>query len=229
MAARKSASKSFAAVLEHSGNSLNWIIVRIPLDVAKIWGKRGQLRVQGEINGFAFRCTLFPTGQGSHYMIVNRAMQKGGKTQAGMEARFRLEPDDSPREVTVPAELLRVLRQAKRLQKFYDSLNESMRRYLASWVGDPKQSATRIRRAEQLAVRFMETMEAEIELPPLIQSALMANPKARAGWEQMSPTHRRRHLLGIFYYSQPASRARRLAKAMEEMVQYAEKRDLHDD
>ncbi|HLY98231.1 MAG TPA: YdeI/OmpD-associated family protein [Candidatus Angelobacter sp.] len=229
MPARKTASKSFAAVLEHSGNSLNWVIVRIPLDVAKIWGKRGQLRVQGEINGFAFRSCLFPTGEGGHYMIVNRTMQKGGKVSVNMEARFRLEPDDSPREVTVPAELLRVLRQAKRLQKFYDSLNESMRRYLASWVGDPKHSATRIRRADQLAVRFMETMEAEIELPPLIQTALMGNPKARAGWELMPRTHRRRHLLGIFYYNQPASRARRLAKAMEEMVQYAEKRDLRRD
>ncbi len=229
MPARKSASKSFAAVLEHSGNSLNWVIVRIPLDVEKIWGKRGQLRVQGEINGFAFRSCLFPTGKGGHFMIVNRTMQKGGKIQAGMEARFRMQPDDSPREVTVPAELLRVLQQSKGLQKFYDSLNESMRRYLASWTGDPKQSATRIRRAEQLAVRFMETMEAEIELPPLIKSALMANPTARAGWEQMSLTHRRRHLLGIFYYSQPASRARRLAKAMEEMVQYVEKQDLRKD
>jgi Bacteriocin-protection, YdeI or OmpD-Associated len=39
----------------------------------------------------------------------------------------------------------------------------------------------------------------------------------------MPPSHRRFHLLGIFGYRNPESRARRIAKAMEEMVAYAEK------
>jgi hypothetical protein len=40
----------------------------------------------------------------------------------------------------------------------------------------------------------------------------------------MTPAHRRSHLMGIFGYRNPESRARRLAKAVEEMVAYAEKR-----
>src|SRR5258707_754764 len=83
------AAKSFEAVLEHSGNSLNWIIIRIPFSVAKIWGTRGQTRVRGAINGFAFRTSLFPTGKGTHYMIVNKGMQKGGKARPGAMAQFR--------------------------------------------------------------------------------------------------------------------------------------------
>src|SRR5262245_27823205 len=70
--------KSFGARLESANNKLGWTVVRIPFDVAKVWGKRGQMRVQGDINGFTFRTSLFPDGQGHHTLLVNKAMQKGG-------------------------------------------------------------------------------------------------------------------------------------------------------
>lgn len=225
MAVPGSAAKTFQAVLERSGDRLNWTIIRIPFDAGKKWGKRGQLRVKGEINGFPFRSALFPTGQGTHVLMVNKKMQAGGKAVPGSKAKFRLEPDTAPREMKVSAEWQRMLRQSKQLQKFYESLNFSMRRYIAAWVEEPKGVETRRRRAEQTAERMMETIEAERELPPLIQIALQRNPKARAGWELMSPIHKRSHLMGIFYYRNPESRARRLAKAVEEMVAYAEKRE----
>jgi len=220
----KSTTRTFEAVLEHSGNSLNWIIIRVPFDVAKTWGKRGQLKVAGEINGFPFRTSLFPTGSGTHFFIANKKMQAGGKASPGMKARLRLAPDTASRNIESPQELLRMLRQSKRLQKYYESLNPSMRRYIAKWVGEGKHSETRERRAEQLAERLMQTMEAERELPPVLQAALAHNPRARAGWELMPPSHRRNHLLSIFYYRNPESRARRVAKAVEMMLEYAEKR-----
>lgn len=226
MPASRPTAKTFKAVLERSGDRLNWTVVRIPFDVAKIWGKRGQMRVKGDINGFAFETSLFPTGDGGHVLMVNKKMQAGGKTAPGTKARFRLEPDAAPREIKPAQELLRIFRQSKPLQKYFDSLNSSTRRYIALWVEEGKHLETRRRRAEQIAERLLETMEAERELPPLIQMALQRNPKARAGWELMSSSHRRAHLLGIFYYRNPESRARRLAKAMEEMVQYGERREI---
>src|SRR6185312_11167443 len=44
--------KTFTATLERGGDRLNWTVIRVPLDVPKIWGVRGQLRVKGEINCF---------------------------------------------------------------------------------------------------------------------------------------------------------------------------------
>ncbi|MCI0403082.1 MAG: YdeI/OmpD-associated family protein, partial [Acidobacteria bacterium] len=76
----------------------------------------------------------------------------------------------------------------------------------------------------QMAERLMETLEAERELPPLIKVALTLNPKARAGWARMPPGMRRGQLLGIFYYQNPESRARRVAKAVAMMEEYGEKR-----
>jgi uncharacterized protein YdeI (YjbR/CyaY-like superfamily) len=220
----KLAAKTFEAVLERGADRLNWTIIRVPFDAAKLWGKRGQLRVKGEINGFAFRTSLFPDGKGQHILMVNKKMQAGGGAARGSKARFRLEQDTAPREVSPPAELLSVLRQSKPLEKYYQSLNYSTRHEIAKWIAEGKQSETRHRRSDQIAERLMQVMEGERELPPVLQVALQWNPKARAGWELMPPSHRRSHLFGIFYYRNPESRARRVAKAVEAMLEYAEKR-----
>lgn len=217
-AAPKSTAKTFATVLERTQDGLGWTIARIPANISKAWGARGQIRVNGDINGFPFNSTLFPNGKGGHFLLVNKKMQRGGKTTAGLTARFRMQPDDAPREVKAPKELLRELGQSKRLLKYYESFNHSMRNWMSKWVAAPKSEAARVRRSQQITEQLMETMEAEKDLPPLIKLAFRNNPLARARWEQVSPRRRRGHLLAIFYYRTPESRTRRLAKVIDEML-----------
>jgi uncharacterized protein YdeI (YjbR/CyaY-like superfamily) len=213
-------------MLERTPDRLRWVIARIPFDAAKLWGKRGQIRIQGEINGFAFRTTLFPTGEGRHFLIVNKKMQTGGKTAPGLAAKFRLQPDTTPRVVAPPSqELLRELGESKRLLKFFESLNTARRNEIAKWIAEPKNEETRRRRSRQIAERLMETMEAERELPPIMQLAFRQNPRAHAEWSRMSASHRRAHLLAIFYYRTPEARTNRLQKCVEEMLERAEKID----
>lgn len=216
--------KSFRAPLERSRSSLNWVIIRVPFDVVKTWGPRGQLKVKGEINGFAFRTSLFPTGEGDHIMIVNKRMQAGARAYLGMVAAFRLEPDTEERVIALPAELRRALSEDRSLQRWFEQLSDSMRREISKWIADVKSAAARVRRSEQMAERLLATMEAEQELPPILQLAFLRDPRARQGWEQMSPTHRRRHLLGIFYYRSPEARARRVAKTVAEAAEFADKK-----
>lgn len=220
----KPRAKSFRAPLERSRSSLNWTIIRIPFDVASAWGPRGQLKVKGEVNGFAFRTSLFPTGKGDHIMIVNKGMQAGAKAYPGMVAGFRLEPDTEERVITVPAELKRVLSEDRPLQRWFEQLSDSMRREISKWITGVKSATARVRRSEQMAERLLATMEAEQELPPILQVAFSRDPRARQGWEQMSPTQRRRHLLGIFGYQSLEARARRVAKMVEETAEFAEKK-----
>lgn len=215
----KGSAKSFEAMLERMPSRLNWVIAYIPFDVAKRWGKRGQLRVRGEINSFEFRTSLFPTGRGSHFLLVNRRMQRGGRVKAGMRAQFRLEPDTEVRIVALPAELQRVLNQSGALRRWFDRLNPSTRNEISKWVGEVKSGEARARRAGQIGERLYLTMEAERELPPILQVAFARTPGAREGWERMSVSRRRGHLLGIFGYRSPESRERRLAKAVEDALQ----------
>ena len=80
--------KSFKATLERLRSNLGWVVIRIPFNVQKIWGTRGMFRVKGEINGFAFRTSLFPTRKGEHFLLVNKKMQAGAHATEGTTAEF---------------------------------------------------------------------------------------------------------------------------------------------
>lgn len=218
------AAQRFEARLERTRSRLNWVVIHIPFDASKVWGLRGQIKVKTEINGFAFRTTLFPTGFGGHVLVVNKRMQKAACVSAGNVARFQMEMDVEVRTVTVPEELEQILRQDRALRRWYDKLNPSSRKEIAWWIADVKSGDARIRRAEQMAERLLAVMEAEQELPPVLQVVFANNPRAREGWEAMSSARRRGHLFGIFYYRNPESRRRRVDKMLEDAAAIAGKK-----
>ena len=213
----KAVEKSFRATLERMQSSnLGWVIIRVPFDVSRVWGVRGRLRIEGEINGFPFRTALFPTGRGFHFLLVNKRMQAGGEVRPGSAAHFRLEPDLEVRKAVVPVELKRALFQERSLQRWFDSMSYSMRRWICDQVAQPKSAAARVRRAEQIAEYLLSTLEAERELPPILKAAFARDPRAWEGWQRMSPTQRRHTLLSIFHYRSPEARERRIGKMLEE-------------
>ena len=217
------AAKQFEARLERMRSRLNWIIINVPFDAAKVWGRRGQIKVKGEINGFTFRTSLFPTGEGGHILLVNKRMQKGARAGAGSVARFQMELDSEERTVTTPGELERILSQDRSLRRWYDGLNHSARSDIAKWIAEPKSAEARVRRTEQIAERLLAVMEAERELPPILQVAFARHPRAREGWDGMSVSRRRMHLFGIFYYRTPDAQARRIDKMLDDAATVAEK------
>jgi uncharacterized protein YdeI (YjbR/CyaY-like superfamily) len=217
------AAKRFDARLERMRSRLNWIIIRVPFDAAEVWGMRGQIKVKGEINGFAFRTSLFPTREGWHFLMVNKRMQTGARAVEGNVARFQMELDREERTVTIPDELKRILSEDRSLRRWYDDLNHSTRDDIAKWIAEPKSAEARVRRAEQIAERLLAVMEAERELPPVLQVAFARYPRAREGWEKMSASRRRQHLFGIFYYRTPDARARRIDKMLDDASALAEK------
>ena len=222
--ATKIVKKSFEATLERLRSNLGWIIVWIPFNVHKVWGSRGRLKVRGEINGFAFRTSLFPTRKGDHFLLVNKKMQAGAGAKEGSLAEFFLEPDTEERFVTIPAELKRILAEDRSFTRWFNSLNYSIRKWLADWITQPKSADARVRRAEQVAEQLLSTMEAERELPPALKLAFTRDPRALQGWDLMSPSHRRGLLIAIFYYRSPDARARRVEKVVEEAIALAEKK-----
>jgi uncharacterized protein YdeI (YjbR/CyaY-like superfamily) len=123
----------------------------------------------------------------------------------------------------VPSEFESIFKQSKKIRTFFDSLTFSYRNAISTWISEPKSTASRRRRAEQIAERLLETMEAEQELPPLIQTAFARNAVAREGWARMTPRQRRGELMGIFYYRNPESRARRLQKTLDLAKQVGER------
>ena len=209
----KNVRRKFRAALQKGDRALGWTVVHVPFAPGDVWTEMIRLRVKGEVNGFAFRTSLFPQeGGGAFYLLVNRAMQEGAGVRLGAEAEFVLEPDLEPRTAELPDELAVLLEEEEGLRSWYEGLTEYTRREIGKWVAGVKSDVARLRRAEQMAERLLATMDAERELPPLIAGALRKNSKAMAGWEKMPLGQRRGHLMGIFYYRTPEAQRKRLEK-----------------
>jgi uncharacterized protein YdeI (YjbR/CyaY-like superfamily) len=207
------AERRFRAVLEKE-RGLGWTIARVPFDPAKAWPKMIRLRVFGEINGATFRTSLFADGDG-YFLLVNRETQKRARVALGDSVEIGLQPDLEPRPAELPDVLETLLDDEAGLREWYGGLSESQRREIGKWVLGVKSEEARICRAQQMAERLLATMQAELELPPVVARALRSRPKARMGWERMTPVQRRSELMGVFYYQTPEARERRVQKLVE--------------
>src|SRR5215831_4054912 len=219
LSARKSQSKSktFRATLEPlRGNGLNWTIVRLPFQAEKLWGVRGMLRVRVKVDDVEYATSLFPTRSGGHFLLINKKVQKAAGIRLGDEATFTLTPDLVPRELRLPAELERALREDRSLRKWFDRLSYSIRKWLSDLVDTAKSAAARNKRADRIAEQVMQAMEAEKELPPFLRLEFGRIPGADNAWKNMTDIQRRNHLLGIFYYRTPLSQANRIRRIFKQ-------------
>lgn len=221
------AAKRFRAVLEPLEGGLGWVVARVPFDVQATWKTMVRLRVKVEVGGEVFRTSLFAYARrDGHFVLVNKKMQKAAGAAVGAMVDFAVAPDLDEREAAVPPELERLLKQEKALARWYAKLSESMRQEIGKWIEGVKGAEARQRRAEQMAERLMLTMEGEKELPPVLEVAFRRTPAARTGWEKMTVTQRRRHLLGIFYYQSPEAREKRVGKLVEDALRLARDRGI---
>jgi uncharacterized protein YdeI (YjbR/CyaY-like superfamily) len=238
-----SQAKTFTAVLEPAGNKLRWVIARLPFDITKVWPERKGLRVRGEIAGlgtkaalstsskppFPFRTALFPDPHGEgKVLVVNRKMQAGAGIAPGQKVRIRLEPDLEDRPAQIPPELAAALKQDRSLRKWFDTLSYYTRKTMGALVSQPRSAEARHQRAEKIAEWLMLAMEGERELPPILKAAFLRQPLARAGWEAMTPTQRRNHLLSIFHYQAAKSRETRTAQAVEDALRVAKSKTFSE-
>jgi uncharacterized protein YdeI (YjbR/CyaY-like superfamily) len=220
----KPAAKSFTVLLEPDGTQLRWVIARVPFDISKVWPERRGRRVRGDIGGFPFRTSLFPDPRGKgQILLVNKQMQSGAHARVGSKVRIRLEPDMEDRPTLIPPELASILKGDRTLRKWFDALSPSMRREIGKWVAEAKGAEVRQNRAERLAERMMLAMEGEQEPPPILRQLFQREPRALTGWNLLTPTQRRNHLLGIFYYEKVEARERRAQKAVEDALRAFDK------
>ena len=129
---------------------------------------------------------------------------------------FKLQPDHEERIIAVPEELDLAMSEDRSLRRWFDRLTYSTRKYLTDQVTAVKSAAARKRRADRIAEQLLSAKEAERDLPPVLESALACDGRAREGWKRMSAGRRRTLLLAIFYYQSPEARVRRVAKVVKE-------------
>ena len=68
-----------------------WIILRLPEQASRKLPSRGQVAVQGTINGHGFQTVLEPDGNFGHWMRVDRKLQEAAALNADDSATIAIE------------------------------------------------------------------------------------------------------------------------------------------
>lgn len=139
--------RKFKTKLIAIGPAGAWTILRPPFSVAEVFGAKARVPVAGTINGFPFRNSLMPEGDGNHRMMVGKELQAGAKAKAGDTVSVILDRDDKKREAKVPAELTAALKKNKPAATFFAALSPSCKSEYATWISSAKRAETRASRA----------------------------------------------------------------------------------
>lgn len=122
-------------------------ILQLPDAASRRLPSRGQVAVQGTLNGRAFQAVLEPDGESGHWLNVEGALQKAARAAGGKSVRVELEPANEWPEPAVPADLRAALSRAPReIRELWDAITPMARWEWVRWVAATRNPETRKRR-----------------------------------------------------------------------------------
>jgi hypothetical protein len=146
MAQRTAAGISFDAPLEMLSRAT---IVRLPQPASASLPSRGQVAVQGTLNGTSFRTVVEPDGDFGHWIKLDARLRRSAKVQQGDVASFAIVPLAEWPEPQVPADLAAALDAApQRIRDTWDDITPMARWEWVRWVNATRNPETRQRRVE---------------------------------------------------------------------------------
>jgi hypothetical protein len=142
-----------------------------------------------------------------------------------MEFRCEVEPTEPMRGLEVPAEVVEALGGGERPPVTIVVNGHSWRSRIAKMRGryligfsKANRAAAGVDTGDQVEVAVeLDTEPRVIAEPEDLTRALDADPAARAAWDALAPSHRRRHIHAIESAKKPETRARRIEKALAEL------------
>jgi hypothetical protein len=124
-------------------------ILRLPEKASRKLPSRGQVAVQGTINGHTFQTVLEPDGSGGHWMRVEGKLQRTARVGAGDIVRLDVEPSRDWPEPAVPQDLKMALAAASpKIRDLWKDITPMARWEWVRWVNATSNGDTRKRRVE---------------------------------------------------------------------------------
>ncbi|MBV8194561.1 MAG: DUF1905 domain-containing protein [Candidatus Dormibacteraeota bacterium] len=126
-----------------------WTIVRLPKESSAKLPSRGQVAVEGTINGHEFKTVLEPDGSGGHWMKVDATLRRAAAVSSGDTATLEIEPTKIWPEPSVPKDLDAALAAApQKIQTLWKDITPMARWEWVRWVNATGNEGTRARRVE---------------------------------------------------------------------------------
>jgi len=124
-------------------------ILRLPETASAKLPSRGQVAVQGSINGHAFQTVLEPDGNWGHWLRVDEGLQQAAGIGAGDTATLEIESTSDWPEPDVPPDFETALTAApQKIQDLWKDITPMARWEWVRWVNATRNPDTRQRRVE---------------------------------------------------------------------------------
>lgn len=132
-------------LLEKFPGKGGWTFAKIPEIAQDKKAHFGWVKVKGSIDGFMIsKYHLMPMGNGYLFLPVKAEIRKKIKKKEGDYVHVILYPDNEPLEI--PEEMILCLKEEPQALIFFNSLNESEKKYYIQWVYSAKKEETKITR-----------------------------------------------------------------------------------
>ncbi|MEN8928114.1 MAG: DUF1905 domain-containing protein, partial [Flavobacteriales bacterium] len=109
-----------------------------------------------------FHCALQSAGNGTYFVMVNKALQKKLRAPMGTKLSVSLEEDKSKYGMPMPEEMAEVLAQDSEIDSLFHSLTAGKQRSLLYIIGKPKTAESRIKKAV-LITRYLAEVSGNID------------------------------------------------------------------
>ncbi|HXX95126.1 MAG TPA: YdeI/OmpD-associated family protein [Planctomycetota bacterium] len=127
-------------------------LLRLPRSASAKLPSRGMVMIEGTLNGARFQAPLEPDGEGSHLLVVDKALRK--TAGPGDTVTLAIQPSEDWPEPDVPADLKKALAADPRAQATWKDITVMARWDWIRWVNEAKQPETRQRRIGSIYSRF---------------------------------------------------------------------------
>jgi hypothetical protein len=148
-------SRVFEARLQAADEGDAWTLLPIPVEITQELGD-GRVAVKGAINGTSFRSSAFPSGDGTHHVMINKSLRTAAHVRPGDMVRVMIDRDDDPTAVDLPRELEAALAGDAGARTNFERLPNIARKEFARWVDAAKKDDTRAKRADQAINRIRD-------------------------------------------------------------------------
>ncbi len=130
-----------------AAKTVAWTFLILPKEASTALPSRGQVAVEGTMNGVPFQATLEPDGQGGHWLKVDRKLREAAGTMAGDVVTLDIAPAAEEPEPTVPPDLRKALAAAPaKVREAWSDITPAARRDFIHWITSPKRPETRVKR-----------------------------------------------------------------------------------
>lgn len=130
-----------------TGKPPTWTFLTLPTQASAKLPSRGQVTVEGTLNGRPFQATLEPDGQGGHWLKVDRKLREAAAASPGDVVELEIAPVSVEPEPKVPPDLRKALAAAPpKAREAWSDITPAARRDFVFWIVSAKQAETRDRR-----------------------------------------------------------------------------------